>query len=351
MLNGTSTISICERKIGPESPSFIIAEVAQAHDGSLGTAHAYIDAVAAAGADAVKFQTHIADAESTPLERFRVSGFPQDATRYEYWKRMEFSPDQWAELAKHAKERGLIFLSTPFSLEAVKLLDDLGVPGWKIGSGEITFNRLLRAVAETQRPIMLSSGMASWAEIDAAVTIFREKGAPFGVFQCTTAYPCPAESIGLNVLHEIRERYGCPVGLSDHSGTIFPSIAAAVLGADFLEVHVVFSRDCFGPDVNASVLTSELPELVRGVRFVETCLRNPVVKDRFSRSSEDLRGLFGRSLVAASDLRKGTRLTSAHFALKKPGGGIPEERLDDFLGRRLIRDREKNDLFEEQDFE
>src|SRR5918993_3637807 len=161
----------------------IIGEVGIAHDGSLGTAHAFIDAIAAAGADAVKFQTHIAAAESTPAEPFRVKFSRQDATRYEYWRRMEFSEAQWRGLAEHAREQGLLFLSSPFSVEAVELLSRVGMPMWKIASGEVSNRLLLEAVAATGQPVLLSSGMSSLAELDVAVDRVRHAGAPLGVMQ------------------------------------------------------------------------------------------------------------------------------------------------------------------------
>ena len=201
----------------------IIGEVALTHDGSLGLAHAFIDAIAAAGADAVKFQTHIAAAESTPAEPFRVKFSKQDASRYDYWKRMEFTEEQWRGLAEHARERGVLFVSSPFSIEAVDLLERVGMPFWKIASGETSNPMLLDRILDTGAPVMLSTGMSPGAEIDAAVERVKDRGVPVGVFQCTTAYPCPPEKIGLNLIPEYRERYGCWVGLSDHSATIYPA--------------------------------------------------------------------------------------------------------------------------------
>lgn len=347
----TRTLQIGSRAIGPGAPCLIVAEVAQAHDGSLGTAHAYIDAVAAAGADAVKFQTHLADAESTPGEPFRVKFSRQDATRYDYWKRMEFSFDQWQGLADHARERNLLFLSTPFSFAAADWLERLDVPAWKIGSGEVNNLPLLRRLAQTGRPVLLSTGMSGWAELHAAVATVRGAGAELAVLQCTTAYPCPPERVGLNLLSELRERYRCPVGLSDHSGTVFPGLAAVALGCDLLEVHVVLSRECFGPDVPASVTTAELAELVRGVRFIERALAHPVDKQAEADRLAELRATFGKSVVAARDLPAGRVLGGDDLALKKPGHGIPAARFDEVVGRRLRRAVSANTLLQESDLE
>lgn len=329
----------------------VIAEVAQAHDGSLGTAHAYIDAVARAGADAVKFQTHIAEAESTAREPWRVRFSPQDATRYDYWKRMEFTEEQWAGLKRHAEERGLEFLSTPFSMAAVELLERMGVPAWKVGSGELTNLPMLERMASTGRPVILSSGMSGWAELDEAVGVVRRSGTPLAVLQCTTAYPTPPERVGLNVLAEIRQRYRCPTGLSDHSGTIYAGLAAAALGAEIVEVHVTFSRECFGPDVPASVTTAELAQLVEGVRFISRALDHPVDKDEWAAVAAGMRRTFGKSVVAARDLMAGALLGEADLALKKPGDGLPPARLGWLVGRRLRRAVRADEPILEEDVE
>lgn len=314
----------------------VVAEVAQAHDGSLGTAHAFIDAAADAGADAVKFQTHLAEAESTRAEPWRVRFSTQDATRYDYWKRMEFSADHWRELREHAAKVGLLFSSSPFSGPAVDLLDEVDVDFFKVASGEITNAPLLDAMAETGRPVVLSTGMSPWGEIDAAVSRLRDR-VPLAVVQCTSEYPCPPERVGLNVVHELRERYGLPVGLSDHSGTIFPGLAAAAAQIAVLEVHLTLSRRMFGPDVPASVTPEELTTLVKGVRFIERAAASPVYKDELVGEFAQLRDSFMRSPVTARALQAGHRLTEADIVLKKPGTGLPPDSLTQLYGRALVR--------------
>lgn len=316
----------------------VIGEVGQAHDGSLGTAHAFIDAIAAAGADAVKFQTHIAAAESRTDEPWRVRFSYADDTRYEYWKRMEFTAQAWVGLRAHARDRGLAFLSSPFSLEALELLRGVGVAAWKVASGEVGNPQLLDAVARTGAPVLLSSGMSDWAELDGALTRLRAGGAgPLAVMQCTSAYPVAPERVGLNVLREIRERYGCAAGLSDHSGTIFPALAAVALGARVIEVHVTLSREMFGPDVAASVTTSELAQLAAGVRYLDAALAAPVDKDAVAAELAPMRALFGRSLVARHALPAGHVLAASDLIAKKPAGGISPARLESLLGHRLRR--------------
>ncbi|HSK19851.1 MAG TPA: N-acetylneuraminate synthase family protein [Longimicrobiales bacterium] len=346
-----TTFRILDRDVGPGAPCLIIAEVAQAHDGSLGMAHAFIDASADAGADAVKFQTHIAAAESTPSEPWRVKFSRQDETRFDYWRRMEFSLEQWLGLREHADERGVLFLSSPFSSEAVELLMQVGVPAWKVASGEVANESLLADMMATDLPFLISSGMSSYAELDRAVTRVRSAGNRLAVLQCTTAYPCPPERVGLNVIEELRRRYDCPVGLSDHSGTVFPSLAAVTLGANVLEVHVTMSREMFGPDVSASVTTAELRELTTGVRFIERMLASPVEKDAAAADAAPLRAIFTRSVVTRTDLGAGTVLGPEHLALRKPGSGIPASRLAELTGRRLRRDVAENTLLSEDDLE
>ncbi len=346
-----STFSIAGTPIGAGQPAFLIAEIGQAHDGSLGTAHAYIEAVARTGANAVKFQTHIAAAESTPSEQFRVKFSPQDATRYDYWKRMEFTADQWQGLAQHAADRGLVFLSSAFSLEAVELLDRLGIAAWKVGAGEIGSLPMLARMAQTGRPVLLSSGLSSWVDLDAAVHCVHQNGSPVAVLQCTTAYPCPPEKTGLNVIEELRARYGCPVGLSDHSGKTYAGLSAITLGANVIEVHVVFSRECFGPDVPASLTTEELRQLVEGTRFIETALASPIDKEAMADDLAALRRTFGKSVVAARALPAGYRIAAEDLAFKKPGTGIPASRYQSVIGTTTKRTIAADTLLSEDDFE
>jgi N,N'-diacetyllegionaminate synthase len=328
-----------------------VAEVAQAHDGSLGMAHSFIDAIAAAGADAVKFQTHIAAAESTLREPWRVKFSKQDITRYDYWERMEFTEEQWHGLKQHAQERGLLFLSSPFSVEAVELLKRVGVSAWKIASGEVGSSRMFERIAATGLPVFLSTGMSSLNEIDEAVRQIQSHNLPLTVMQCTSMYPCPPEKIGLNLIPFFRERYGCAVGLSDHSGTIYPGLAALTLGIEVLEVHVTFSREMFGPDVPVSLTTAELRQLVEGVRFLETVKANPVDKDKFAEQASPLRSMFSQSVVVCLDLPAGSVLEAEHLTTKKPGVGMPASRLPELVGARLKRGLKADEPVLESDLE
>lgn len=328
----------------------LIGEVGQAHEGSLGLAHQFVDAVADAGADAVKFQTHIAHAESTPSEPWRVRFSPQDERRYDYWERMEFTEPQWLGLREHADDRGLLFLSTPFSFEAVELLERVGVSMWKIASGEVTNLGLLEALPG-RNPVLLSSGMSTWQELDEAAQVVGRDGRPFAVLQCTSAYPTTPDQVGLNLLAQYRDRWGCAVGLSDHSGTIYPALAATTLGADVIELHVTLSPRMFGPDIAASVSVEELAVVAKGMRAIAEMLDAPIDKDAAAGSMGEMRGLFGRSLVARTDLPAGHVLAEDDLVAKKPGFGIPPASIGTILGRRLAHDIARDDLISEDTLE
>jgi N,N'-diacetyllegionaminate synthase len=337
-------------KDGEHTPAVVIAEVAQAHDGSLGMAHAFIDAAAGAGVDAVKFQTHIAAEESTLHEPWRVKFSKQDETRFAYWKRMEFSSEQWQGLKTHAEEKGLIFLSSAFSLAAVDLLRALGMSAWKVASGELTNLPLIEHMANDQKSILLSTGMSPHAEIAEAVDIVRAAKAPLAIFQCTTQYPSPPEAIGLNMLDELRARHACAVGLSDHSGTIFPALAAvSAHQAQLIEVHLTLSRDMFGPDVVASITPAEMKQLVDGVRFIERMKAHPLSKDAVDPRTAPMREIFFKSVVPLDSYPTGTTLTAQMLGLKKPGTGIPAAEFKQVIGRVLKRAVEKDRPLQKDD--
>jgi N-acetylneuraminate synthase len=193
-------------------------------------------------------------------------------------------------------------------------------------------------------PIFLSTGMSSLDEIDSTVQRLKETGLPITILQCTSMYPTPPEKIGLNLIPFFRERYGCSVGLSDHSGTVYAGLAAAAIGIDVLEVHVTLSREMFGPDVPASITTGELRQLVDGIRFIEKIRANPVDKNAIGESLTPMRDLFTKSVVARIDLPVGTVLKSEHLTVKKPGTGIPATQLTEVIGRQLKKAVHANEL-------
>lgn len=315
---------------------YIIAEISQNHDGSLGQAHAFIDAVAGTGVDAIKFQTHIAEAESTPDEPFRVKFSYEDKTRYDYWRRMEFTYEQWEELYHHAKKAGLDFLSSVFSVEAFEMLQAIGIPAWKLGSGEVFNKYLVDKMVETGKPILLSSGMSTYEDIDKQVE--QIKNNPYAIMQCTTAYPCPPEEIGLNVIPIMKDRYHCPIGLSDHSGTIFPSLAAVANGALIIEVHVTMSPYMFGPDVKASVTIEQLREMTEGIRMITRMLNAPLDKAELKAEQRELKNIFAKGIYLKKDIMKGETLDIEKVSFKKPLKGVSGEKYENVIGKTAVRD-------------
>ena len=317
---------------------FIVGEVAQAHDGSLGMAHAYIDLLAEVGADAVKFQTHLAEAESTPQEPWRVAFSWQDASRFDYWKRMEFTLEQWSGLRDHARQVGLAFVSSPFSVEAVELMERINLDSWKIASGEITNVPMLDRIRRSDRPTILSTGMSPIAEIEHALSFLDPDGSKTGLLQCTSRYPCPLEEIGLNLLPELRSRFARPVGLSDHSGKAHVPIAATALGLDLLEVHITFDRRMFGPDVPASLEPDDFRRMVQAIRDIECIRAHPVDKDAASQNFDDMRGTFMRGLIVIAAVKAGEPIRREVLRAKKPLRGLPASRFFDVLDKPAARD-------------
>lgn len=309
--------------------TYIIAEAGSVHDGSFGNAMCLIDLAAKVGADAVKFQTHLPAAET--LRDAPMPPYFKGEPRFEYFARTGFSPEQWAQLAAHAKSRNIDFLSSPFSIEAVALLESVGISRYKIPSGEVSNLPMLEAVARTGKPVLLSSGMSSWTELDAAVATIRAYHDRLCVMQCTTAYPCPPEKVGLNVLGEIRTRWGCEIGYSDHTLENNACLAAVALGATVVEKHLTFSRAMYGSDARHSAEPNQFADLVRGVREIEAILANPVNKDDLS-GVKEMKAIFEKSVVSVRAIAKGTAITADMVAVKKPGNGIPAAKLDQVIG-------------------
>lgn len=327
----------------------IIVEIAQAHDGSLGMLHSYIDAIAMTGANTVKFQMHIAEAESSAYEPFRVNFSYVDKTRFDYWKRMEFSEEQWLEIIKHCEEKKLNFLCSPFSVEAVNILEKLGAQRYKIASGEIQNDLMLSLIANTKKPVLISSGMSNYQELDEAVNLLKPYSRQLSVFQCTTAYPTPAEQVGINIITELKNRYQIPVGLSDHSGEIYPSLAAVALGAELIEVHAVFDKKMFGPDAKSSLTFNQLSELVKGIRFLDIAHKHPVNKDDIEKYKVN-KITFGKSLALNRNMLAGELISQEVLESKKPGDkGIPAKEFKNILGKKINKNINKGDFINYSD--
>jgi N,N'-diacetyllegionaminate synthase len=335
--------------ISTKSNPYIIAEIGQAHEGSLGILYSYIDALSQTGVDAIKFQMHIAEAESSTHEPFRVKFSMEDETRYDYWKRMGFSLEQWKGIKQYCDAAGLDFICSPFSNLAVDWLEEIGVTQYKIGSGEVNNLLIVEKIAQTGKPVILSSGMSSYAELDKTVDFLNERKVNFAILQCTTAYPTQPEQYGLNVIQELQNRYGVPVGYSDHSARKETCIAAIALGASILEFHVVFDRQLFGPDSMASLTISETKDLVVAVRNIATALCNPIDKSS-NADFTSLKQIFEKSLAVNKDLPENHILRFEDLEAKKPKGfGLDASHFQEVIGKTLNKDLKQWDFLNEGD--
>jgi N-acetylneuraminate synthase len=315
-------------------PVYIIAEIGSVHDGSLGNALHLIDVAAECGANAVKFQTHIAEAETLP--NAPAPPFFTSEPRFDYFRRTSFTRDQWKTLKLACEKRGVTFLSSPFSGEALDLLEVLGVSQYKVPSGEVTNLPLLEKIACLGKPVILSSGMSTWNELDRAVEVIRKEHNHLTILQCTSQYPCAYERVGLNVMLEMRSRYGLPVGLSDHTLTPYATYAAVTLGASVIERHVTFSRRMYGSDAKHSLEPGEFAELIRGVRALEVMLASRVDKNDLSRL-EEMKQTFEKSLIALVEIPAGAIIAREMLGIRKPGTGLSAARLDEVVGKRASR--------------
>ena len=310
----------------------IIAEIGSVHDGSFGNAMKLVELAANVGATAVKFQTHVSSAETT-----RYAPNPSYFTsedRYSYFERTSFSFEQWSELKAQAEVLGLTFISSAFSEAALKLLEDLNVEAHKVPSGEVSNLPLMEAISTTKKPVLLSSGMSNWKELDAAFEILA-KNCEVSVMQCSSAYPCPNERVGLNIIKEMQNRYNCPVGFSDHTTGYAAPFAAATLGAVCVEKHLTFSKAMYGSDAKHSMVPEEFCVLSDGLQDIWSMLDNPVNKDELQPYTQ-MKETFEKSIVARKALPEGHFLTLEDIDFKKPGTGLSTKMVPKILNRRLV---------------
>tara|TARA_B100000965_G_scaffold208510_1_gene174245 strand:- start:11957 stop:12982 length:1026 start_codon:yes stop_codon:yes gene_type:complete len=335
-----------------EHKTEIIAEIGQAHDGSLGILHSYIDALTEINVDTIKFQMHIADSESSKFENFRVKFSYEDKTRFDYWKRMELSDNQWKEIKDHCETNGVNFLCSPFSIEAIDILQDMNVDRFKIGSGEISNYLMLDKISEFAEEIIISTGMSSYDEIDKCFNRYKDNQKKLTLMQCTSDYPVSLENTGIQEIGIMKEKYNCKVGLSDHSGSIYPSLAAVMCGANLVECHAVFNKKMFGPDTSSSLDLDDFKELVKGIRQIEKLKYSEFKKNEYAEAKIKQKELFGKSLSARIDLKKGDLIEIRSLEAKKPyGKGHPPNKYEEFLDRRLKKDIKKGEFLNLDDIE
>jgi sialic acid synthase SpsE len=334
MTVGGARIRIGERWVGEGEPCFVIAEAGANHDRDLGKARALIDVAADAGADAVKFQTYSAETlYSRKTPRFSYLEGSSDKETWDLIKEIEL-PREWQPLlAAHAARRGIPFLSTPFDHRAVDELAALGVPAYKIASFEIVDLPLIGHAAAQGRPMILSTGLASYEDIaDAVQACARAGNRQVVLLQCASLYPAPPARMNLRAMATLRQAFGVPVGLSDHSLGIHVAVAAAALGACVVEKHFTLDRRLPGPDHPFAIEPGELQEMVRQIREVEAALGDGL-KLGPAPEEEEMYTKARRSLVAARPIAKGTVVDRSMLAIKRPGFGIRPKHIDLVVGR------------------
>jgi N,N'-diacetyllegionaminate synthase len=319
--------------------TFVIAEAGVNHNGDMAMARALVDAAAAAGADAVKFQTFVVDrlvtrGAATAEYQQRTTG--GERSQYEMLARLQLSPADHRTLFTYSAEVGIEFMSTPFDPESARFLQRLGVRRLKISSGDVTNLPMLEMVGALGLPVLLSTGMADMAEVEAAVATLRRAGlTELAVLQCISNYPADPALTNLRVMDTYARAFGTPVGLSDHSPGTAVAIAAAARGAAYIEKHFTLDRALPGPDHQASLLPDELRSLVAAIREVEAALGDGV--KRPVPSELPVRDVARKSLVAARDLPAGAKLGGEDVAILRPGTGLPPAALPRLLGRRTAR--------------
>jgi len=330
--------------------TFIIAEIGNLHEGSVSLAKQIIKSAIECGADAVKLQTHIFEAESLP-DAPNPPYFKEES-RGSYFKRTAFNLEEYRELKRFCEKLGGKFISSPFSIEAIELLTKVGLEIFKVPSGEVSNVPYLEKLAKTKKKILLSSGMSSWEELDVAVRTLRENGCQsLTILQCTSKYPCPPEEAGLNVISELKKRYKLPVGFSDHTLGYSIPIAAVVLGAEVIEKHFTLSRLMYGSDAKFSMEPAEFKILVNEIRNLEKGLNHKVNKDLMAKRLKNMKTIFEKSIVAARNLKRGIKIKDKDLAYKKPGDGILAKDYKKVIGKVLKKDVKKDYKFKWQDFE
>lgn len=327
--------------VGDGEPCFIIAEAGVNHNGDIRMAKKLVEAAAEAGADAVKFQTFQADRLVTPYtEKAEYQKVKEEELQYEMLKNLELKKDDFKDLARYAEKKSIMFLSSPFDRESVDLLAEIGVPAFKIASGEITNFPLLEYVAGKGKPLILSTGMATLGEIEEALTVVKRDKVI--LLHCVTSYPASIEEVNLRVMKTLSHAFGVPVGFSDHTIGITASLAAVALGACVVEKHFTLDRALPGPDHKASLEPDELKRMIASIRDVEKGLGDGI--RRVTLREEEIKRVARKSIVAAVDIPEGTVLSEDMLDTKRPGTGIEPKHLRLVVGRKAARPIKSGEL-------
>lgn len=327
---------------------FIIAEAGVNHNGDYATALKLVDAAKAAGADAIKFQTFRAEkmvSKNAQKADYQKRNTHNDDSQLSMLKKLELSFAEFTSLKQYCDEKGILFLSTPFDFDSIAFLNEMQLPVFKIPSGEITNLPYLMAVAETHRDVILSTGMAEMEEIEAALHALRQYGAgQISLLHCTTEYPTPMQEVNLNAIRTLKQKFGLPVGYSDHTSGIEVAIAATAIGATILEKHFTLDKTMEGPDHKASLEPGELAAMVRAVRNIEAAMGDGEKKP--TPSEQKNKAIARKSIVAARDIAKGELFSEENLTVKRPGNGISPMQWFSVIGTRACRDFREDERIE-----
>ncbi len=329
--------NIGSRLIGPGFTPFVIVDAGINHEGGFDKAIQLVDAAINAEADCIKFQCHITEAELIPTDI--RPGYISEESLWDITRRIELTEDEDIRIKQYCEEKGIIFLSTPFSREAADRLQRMDVPAFKIGSGECNNIPLLEHIAQFGKPMILSTGMNDMRSVKRSVEAIQKYSCPLMLMHCTSMYPTPYEKVRLGAIKELQDAFDLPVGLSDHSDNIYTCLGAVSLGACVLEKHFTVSRGWPGPDISISIEPEELKELVKGAKAIFSAMggqktilpeEQPVMDFAFA------------SVVSVRDIKKGETLSSDNIWVRKPGTGeISADRFNSLLGKTAKEDISK----------
>ncbi len=326
---------IGNREIGPQHPPLVLAEVGINHEGEIGKAIQFVDAAVAAGAEVVKFQCHITEKEMVPTDMT-----PGNISRDKLWdiiKRCELTEAEEREVQAYCREKGIMYLSTPFSREAADRLDAMGVPAFKIGSGECNNIPLLRHIASKGKPVILSTGMNDLESVKKSVKTIRESGVPLALMHCTSMYPTPYDKVRLGAISDLQRAFpDVPIGLSDHSLNIWTCLGAVALGACLLEKHFTISRSWPGPDTGISIEPPELKNMIEGSRAI--WMARGGSKTRLAEEQPVIDFAYA-TVVTIAPIKAGDAFSRKNIWVKRPGTGkILAEHFERVIGCKATRD-------------
>jgi len=341
-------IRIGDRVIGNSSPVFIIAEAGVNHNGDLDMARKLVEEAASCGADCIKFQTFKAErvvTEGAPKAKYQLGTTDSTESQIDMLRKIELKPEYHQELKEYAEHLGLVFLSTPYNFEDIDLLESIEVLAYKVASGQIVEHPFLRKISKTGKPIFLSTGMATLAEIEEALRTIHDQGNDSLVLlQCTTNYPSRIEDANLRVIQTFRSVFDCLVGYSDHTIGAESAIASVALGAKVVEKHFTLDKNLPGPDHSSSMTPEELKSLVTKTHMTETSL-GKAQKEPTEIEKKNSIGM-RRSIVASRDIQKGEVITSDHITFKRPATGLSPQFYDTILGKRASKDISYDELLQ-----